>query len=442
MSSNEQILKYKTLPGEILPDKRLYKFPTLYSKTKSGKIKFWQLYIRLISSVNQYEHDWDLQIDNVQPIKSSYYDSYIDTPIAQIYNEQGFINGKVSRHPPTIIKEGSKGLKNNINRRNAFTQALINANSMYEKKKDAGYTEDPNVKVKSNALYYAMAAHEYDKNTHRLEFPLYCQTKLDGVRCIMKYDAKTNTIMKYSRDQKLYNGYDEFDPYLIPIFKMINKQYGGELHLDGELYKHGKRLQDIVGVARNENKAFDLSYYVFDLFIIGSDKPCEFDKRYMLLEQIFEHINYDRIILVQTDTIMDQEELDSYYQLYIDNKFEGQMVRIPDKCYEYSQYRELRSYSLLKRKKKYTKEWAIIDFTQGENGRAKGTFIGIFENENGKRFNVSPKNMTMDEMRELYKKVKNNWSDYKGKLATIEYEDLSKDNIPLRPKFIMFREIA
>jgi hypothetical protein len=73
---------------------------------------------------------------------------------------------------------------------------------------------------------------------------------------------------------------------------------------------------------------------------------------------------------------------------------------------------------------------------------ALGTFIGIFiTHDNKTQFKASPKNMTMNEMRELYKNVSSNKNDYIGKYATIEYEDISIDGVPLRPKFLQFRYI-
>ncbi len=354
--------------------------------------------------------------------------------VAQVYNEQGIIGGKLSRHPPTIIREGSKGLKGKANARNTLTQAMILGRSNYQKKIDNGYSTDATVKKKKTDRYYAMAAHRYDDKKSKVTYPCHSQPKLDGVRCIMTQEG--SSIAKYSRDLNNWHGYDHWDKLLMPIF---SKWKG--LHLDGELYLHGKKLQEITGVARNEVKAFDLEYHVFDAFIPNS--ATTFPDRMKLLNEIpFPLVSSGKhIIRVPTIDIKNENELDIAYNNYIAAGYEGQMVRLT--CpYETSQNRELRSNCLLKRKKRFDAEFQLIDVMKAEKGRAKGTFIGLFAAPSGKHFKASPKDMTMDEMSQLYVDVSSNIDKFIGKLATIEYEDISKDQVPLRPKFLRFRDSA
>ena len=154
---------FRSFPGQVSGS--IYEFPKLYSRDKSDRIRFWSLYIILINPnevEENYGHNWTLNA-KMQKIDNSFFDSSNDVPYyALIFNEQGIIDGKLSRHPPTIVTEGSSGLKGKANARNAFTQALINARSAYQKKIDDGYTLSPDVKKEKSSLYFAMAAHRYD----------------------------------------------------------------------------------------------------------------------------------------------------------------------------------------------------------------------------------------------------------------------------------------
>lgn len=409
----------------------IYEFPKIYSIDSRNRLRFWKQYVLLTDQQNvqeEYEQNWnrDIPITPIQDVHFKSHDQLTPNIIALVFNEQGIQNMKLSRHIPTIIRTGK--LVGKKNARNTFTQSLIEARSHYLKKIDNGYSLDPN--NMTNDLYYAMAAHRFDDHPKKIVYPCYSQPKLDGVRCITC--LKDGKIIRYSRDLNPWNGYSHWDEYLMAIFEQHPT-----LHIDGELYKHGKRLQEITGTARNEQKKFDLDYYVFDIF--DPNTSLTFPKRNTLLNKLFKNTPTS-IIVVPTKQVKDKAELDILYSQYINDKYEGQMVRMTDSLYESSVNREARSYGLFKRKKRYDAEYPLVGVLQGERGKAKGVFIGVFEAPSGKSFKASPKNITNDDARELYNTIFNNLSNYKGKMATIEYEDLSKDQVPLRPKFLQFRE--
>ena len=101
---------------------------------------------------------------------------------------------------------------------------------------------------------------------------------------------------------------------------------------------------------------------------------------------------------------------------------------------------------MLKRKARFTDEFELVDFTQGTKGKDIGAVIWILKtHDTNKTFNATPKDITYEERYKLYKKsVLNNKkgfnNNYKGRMMTVEYEDLSKDKVPLRAKSICFRE--
>ncbi len=62
------------------------------------------------------------------------------------------------------------------------------------------------------------------------------------------------------------------------------------------------------------------------------------------------------------------------------------------------------------------------------------------ETLDGKEFKSVP-NMTLEERKEMYKLAEEDFDNlYKGKLATISFDDYSEDLVPLRAKFISIRD--
>ena len=425
-------------PGKVDESGGVYEFPSLYSIDKKERIHIWTQYIILVKNAEfVYDDiDWEVPDDvSLVKIKDEYFDDEtleMKNIIALIYNETGIVDMKITRNAATEVKNGALGLKGKKNARNTFMQALIKARSFYNKKISAGYSLD-NIKTESN-LFYAMAANKY--NTKHVKFPCYSQPKLDGLRCLITYN--NNKIYKYSRRIKNWPGFEDLDILVKPLLDKIPG-----LTLDGELYAHGIPLQTIAGVARNEKKSIDLDYYIFDLFVVenGEIKKLKFVERVQLMIMLKEINKSERIKFVKTECANNQKELDAYYNNYIKNKFEGQMIRNPKSYYESTKYREMRTNNLLKRKKLFTGEFELVDVDQATNGRAAGTFIGIFRVPNSAvTFKSTPKDYTMDESRKLFLTVSKNIDKYRGQMATLEYQDLSKDGVPLRAKFILFRK--
>ncbi len=414
----------------------IYEFPTLYSIDTLERVRLWRIFVMLVPfNEHRYEIDWDPDEEEYYTIKPEYFNNATKIGpkiMALVFNEQGITNMKMTRNAPTKILEGSSGLKGRANERNTFTQALIYAVGEYNKRINNGYTRDIKVTKTDKNLYYAMSAKKYDDEIHKITFPCYSQPKLDGVRCLMT--RKGSRVIKYSRDQKEWPNFDEFDEILAPIF-----DEWPTIVLDGELYKHGKRLQQIVGVARNETKSMDLDYCIFDMFL-PNVPDLTFRERLEYLDDINMTIKSPRIIIVETKLVNSFTEIDKLYNSYIKRGYEGQMIRIAESHYAISKNREVRSGNILKRKKKFSDEFEFVRAIAAEKGRAMGTFIGEFKTKNNKLFRATPKGMTIPEMREFYNLVHSDIKNYVGKMATIEYEEVSSEEIPLRTKFVTFRE--
>jgi DNA ligase-1 len=130
-------------------------------------------------------------------------------------------------------------------------------------------------------------------------------------------------------------------------------------------------------------------------------------------------------ILVDTDVCRSEKEVTEYYEKYVDEGYEGQMLRL-DAFYE-----NKRSKNLLKHKSFIDEEYTIIDICEGEGNRAGTAGYFVFETADGKPFKSNVKG-TWEETAEMLKNKKK----LIGKEATVKYFNLTPDGIPRFPYVI------
>ena len=451
----------KAFPGHIDNCTKEYHFPTLYNKDSKDNVREWKIKIRIIKGTpKKYGIDWDVLIDNTVPVKQEYLTGtdIPDESSVQVWVETGVITGKSTRHSPSYPKIKNEGKSNE---RNLLEQGLVEARTLYLKKIENGFSLKKSFKIstKKHMKYFPMLVRKYQDEKKHLHYPLYIQPKLDGARCIAYLNISPDdnptieNVIMYTRQKKDYIGFDEIKKELLnPLIDMYDYKNKESIYIDGELYKHGLDLQTISGAVRNpkrsEIKKYQgIQFWIFDIFY-PSVLSLTFNERLEYLCDLFELIDIKKsknLIQVKTDKVENETELDKLYKEYLAKKYEGIILRNSDSLYlthHTKNNMSIRSKFVLKRKMTYDAEFEVIDFTQGTNGRDKGAIIWILKtHDTDKIFHATPKNITYSERYKLYKDATNNFcKKYKGRMMIIEYEDLSKDKVPLRAKSIGFRE--
>jgi len=149
------------------------------------------------------------------------------------------------------------------------------------------------------------------------------------------------------------------------------------------------------------------------------------------MEELKEKLMTNKhIVLVETSEVYSLGNLNSLYGQYLEQGYEGQMVRKNS-----SKYDNKRSTSLLKRKEFIDSEYKIVDIDVG-NGNRSGTakHLVCYCPTTKTTFNSNIKG-SFDYLKEIY----DNRKDYIGQLATIKYFQLTPDGIPRFPYAIAFR---
>jgi len=128
---------------------------------------------------------------------------------------------------------------------------------------------------------------------------------------------------------------------------------------------------------------------------------------------------------VDTHFVIHESLLIDLYSAYVNQGFEGQMIRL-DKEYE-----SKRSKSLLKHKSFIDEEYTILDVVEGEGNKTGMVGSFVFRSKTGYIFNSSPK-YSWDECKELWKQRQ----ELIGKSATVKYFNLTPDGVPRFPYVI------
>ena len=420
---------------------KYYEFPVIVTTDTSGRLRHWVIKIRLISGNSNTERksvNWDTELDVVIPIKTIYLDGKTlpANVFAQIWTEQGIkqADAKTTRSSPTYITKGKNiGKKNETN---VLTQALISARSKYLKKKE----------TTSNNRYYPVAVHKYEDTPravkNKIIYPVAVQRKINGGR-VVSYIS--DGVVMYTRKLKNIDGNQHIADELRIVFSTVKDIYPN-LYLDGEFYKHGLSLQEISGKMRRSEQVSNnelLEYHLFDLFF-PTNVSLSFNDRNTILRHIFtiiEPLNLQYIKRVETYIANDIKEENKLYELFLTEQYEGSMLKNLHAPYEFSKNKEIRTYQMRKRKPRYSDEYKIVGYTQGDQGKDIGAIIWILQTPETKKsksivFTSIPIGITNEERYKLFndmtEEIFNN--NYKGKMMTVEYDELSEAGVPLRAK--------
>lgn len=360
-----------------------------------------------------------------------------------IQRSYGQVGGKETLSPTIIIKQTKQ-------KRTWREQLELQYNSEVKKFLDKGYKQveqDPNtytleeldniygtVTVNQFGIIKPMLAKVADKVTNPKIFDKewIASRKINGVRSLFYFDKEIHTSSRGG------GHYDYATVHLRnnPILKSIFKKYPNVI-LDGELYKHGKSLQEISGAARLEKNAYDcewLELWIYDcIFMDKLDTPAK--DRIKFLEDIakeynltFDPNNDDFIKIVPQEYVSGRRNIDYLHEQFVNEGFEGLVIRDPDRPYKPNG----RTNDMIKIKHYKDMTIKVIDYDLGLRGSEDMCFI--CEMKDGRTFKAMPIGD-----RSVKEEYVANFSKYKDQFGDCKYFELSKDGIPCQPKFLAFR---
>jgi len=330
------------------------------------------------------------------------------------------------------------------------------------------------------------------------------QRKYNGVRAPTYFEESPTkqgpeAVRMYSRTKKDYPGFTHLRKELLPNLKnaptvpdellqppescggsrlsedelsRLRKVYAkAHVHLDGEIYQHGKSLRWISGQARKEGDESTLNYIVYDCFFPAAkaadhDMPSANRQKY--LDLLFAAATGDHKLThverAENFTVTDLSEAEALRDRFLAEDYEGAIARKDCTGYRYS-HNNYHSSNLVKLKPKYDSEFKVVGYTQGTKGKDVGAVIWVCEvdpkntkSADDKTFNVVPKDMTYSERYKIFEclgelveddrvdaphpnaQVTRFERDFLGQPLTVEYPERStKTGKPTQAKALAFR---
>ena len=291
----------------------------------------------------------------------------------------------------------------------AEEQALKEATAIHRKKMETGSFEDIN-QIDNKVFFEPMLAKDYTKE--KVSFPVYSQPKLDGIRCIVRADGMwSRTGKKIISAPHIFESMKhlfEVDPNLIFDGELYADKFANDFNAICSLVKKTKPTEHDLS-----ESAKAIQYHIYDL-------PSH-NTNFSIRMEVLSEINLPECcVVVLTDFVETEAGLMELYGKYINEGYEGQMVRLDNK------YENKRSKYLLKHKSFVDDEYTILGVKEGI-GKLKGKAGAlIFE---GFESSINGNHKYLEE-------IWNRRDELIGKEATVKYFNLTPDGQPRFPKVI------
>jgi ATP-dependent DNA ligase len=275
--------------------------------------------------------------------------------------------------------------------------------------------------------------------------PYIVQPKLDGDRC--RAILKDGTCTLLSSEENPINSVPHITDFLQKVLP------NSEIELDGELYTHGMRHEEIHGIASRSinlhSRMEDLEYHVFDLVLSAP----QFNRLDLLLnlDEIFTQVPSRPVHIVPYSICKNLDEVLKAYDNFVGSGYEGIIVRNFE-----APYVRKRSNMVMKFKPKKSDWYVVCGYSPevDQYGNIKQELLGRFicagmettprdigEYPAGKQppegfFAVGSsrrgaQGTKFEEQRELWKRR----LELYGKLLHVQYQHTTEKGVPRFPVF-------
>lgn len=358
----------------------------------------------------------------------------------------GQLGGKMTEQPDILVQRGKA-------KRTVTEQTQLEFNALVRKYTDKGYKaieNDPSTysedelneiigeeKTDTNGFMKHMLAKQADQVSDATinKIPYwYASRKIDGVRCSFYYaDGEVHTASRGGKNYDYSTWQIREHPRLVEFLKRYPK-----IILDGELYKHGKSLQQISGAARMEKTAKGndwLEYYIYDVML-----PTTFEQRLKVLNAIKKTLELDfnpsrewkpnelRVQMVPHEKVSGKDNILALHDKYVSEGWEGCVVRNPNGSYKFGG----RGSEMVKFKLYKESEFIITGISEGLRDE---DMCFTLETSDGIPFKAKP--MGSRDIKDQYRKDLNQLI---GRMATVKYFYLSDEGTPLQPVLKSIRD--
>jgi len=359
-----------------------------------------------------------------------------DRGIGRVVQETGLLGGKLV---PTVREFMTGTNIGKANEKTPYEVAVTEGEHRVSKKKDGGYkevekppitvhTEDqfvrylseklPDILEDASGLSKPMLAKTV--NYEKVEFPVFCQPKLNGVRCMIR--EVDGQLRATSRGGK---SYDVATQHIMK--ELLPHMLGSGLVLDGELYKHGWSVQKISGLARTQQLSIehmDLEFWVYDVALEGIEQA----ERIQLFNAIpFEELKRSK--RVSTHTVSTIDSIKSHHNRFVEQGFEGAILRHPEADYGFGK----RDWRMQKVKEFMDQEFVVIGGKTTPGVPIEDSFVFKLKHLD-KEFYAKPRGSA-----DVRRNYAANLDKIIGEFATVRFFEWTDDEVPFHGHVVTIR---
>ena len=264
--------------------------------------------------------------------------------------------------------------------------------------------------------------------------PTFIQPKLDGVRCLIQYERRTqpreDVVVAYSRTGKVWKNID----HILESLRSFFQKYP-DVILDGELYNHAFKddFESIISMVRktkptDEDRSKSRKNVQFHCYDIV-DEALPFSQRNdFILKAVYN--NYDYVKVLPCITVHSQVNAIMQHKINLKAGFEGSILRSDNK------YQCKRSHALRKFKDFSDAEATIVGYLDGKGKRTGTLGKFIMQDDNGVEFGCPPgKGYYYKQLGEMLENI----GDYIGQRATFTFFERTKAGSYRHPLFKCIR---
>lgn len=279
--------------------------------------------------------------------------------------------------------------------------------------------------------FKVMLADNKQPDLDKLVFPLVIQPKLDGFRAV--YIPGKGLVGRNGKAIRNTN-----------LPKHFRELYNiNDFVFDGELYSDSANFNEIASILNSEDKEIPehIEFCIFDGMeeTDWKQQSCKlgYNDRLSQMYKYMKEIDYvlgnNNITTLSHEEIKDLDTLKERYRGFIEEGFEGAMLKDPNGLYQWKRVR-CSSQTMMKLKPEVTFDLKITGFEEGE-GKFQKTLGKVLVDYNGVEVGVGS-GFTDDERKDIWK----NRKKCKGRLVEVKGMEITPDKSIRHPVFIRFRD--
>jgi DNA ligase-1 len=335
-----------------------------------------------------------------------------------LIQEYGLLDGKK-------VLDSKESKPKNIGKSNETTgaeQAILEMESKIKSKLDEGYFETIDEAL-NNEVILPMLAKDFKKESKNIDWTnAFEEPKFDGMRCLAVINNNSVKLLSRAGLEITTLG------HINEALSIISKSIDNTIILDGEIYSMELGgFQDQMKAVKKYREGITekLNFNVYDII-----NDASFHVRNNMIKWVFDEYKFDidspikRVERYKTS----KEEFPKYHKQFIEEGFEGTMVRWGDEGYKM----DARSKNLLKYKDFIDIVAEVIDVIPSDARPTQG--IVVCRLDNGGEFKATPK-MSHEDREELL----TNKHEYIGQKAEIRFFEYTDDGLPRFPVCHGFR---